>query len=90
MKKSYDLFADYHDAIVRGVTGSSLEEEIEFLEEVIQRHKPDTKRIFEFACGTGIMASELVKRGYQVLGLDISDQMCQKARKNIGEENVIC
>jgi hypothetical protein len=58
--KTYDVFLDYYDDIVRGIN-SPLDEEVAFLHEVIQKHSPSTKEILETACGTGVVAKEFLK-----------------------------
>lgn len=41
-----------------------------------KRHLPaDTTEILELACGTGALAVEFAKAGYQVTGLDLSEEM---------------
>ncbi|MBB1565072.1 class I SAM-dependent methyltransferase [Candidatus Gracilibacteria bacterium] len=81
--KTYDKFLDYYDEIVRGMN-SSLEDEIEFLEfDVIKNYAPETKNILETACGTGVVARELIKLGYNYTGLDINPKMLEKAEKNL-------
>lgn len=81
--KTYDKFLKYYDEIVRGIN-SPLEDEVEFLtKDVIEEHKSGSKNILEVACGTGTVAAELQKQGYNVTGLDISQNMLDKAKKNM-------
>ncbi|MDP2090125.1 MAG: class I SAM-dependent methyltransferase [Candidatus Gracilibacteria bacterium] len=79
--KTYDVFLDYYDQIVRSIN-NPIEDEVEFLvEDCIKQYKPETKTILETACGTGVVAKELRKSGYKVIGLDISEKMLEKAEK---------
>ncbi|MEM9272767.1 MAG: class I SAM-dependent methyltransferase [Cyanobacteria bacterium P01_F01_bin.143] len=39
-------------------------------------------KIFDLCCGTGQLSQELLTRGYQVIGLDGSEQMLSYARQN--------
>jgi ubiquinone/menaquinone biosynthesis C-methylase UbiE len=81
--KTYDKFLEYYDEIVRGIN-SPLDDEVEFLaKDVIEEHKPGSKNILEVACGTGTVAAELQKLNYTVTGLDISQNMLDKAKKNM-------
>jgi len=78
--KTYDIFLDYYDKIVRSVN-NPLEDEIEFLiEDCIKEYKPETKTILETACWTWEVAKELVKKWYKVTGLDINEKMLEKSR----------
>ncbi len=81
--KTYDKFLKYYDEIVRGIN-SPLEDEVEFLiKDVIAQHKPGAKKILEVACGTGTVAAEFQKNGFEVTGLDISQKMLSQAKKNM-------
>lgn len=86
---TYKKFLQYYDDIVRGLN-SPIEDEVEFLvEDVIKEYKPETKTILELACGTGVVAKELMTKGYRVTGLDISEEMLQKAKKNLPKGTLI-
>ncbi|WP_407857038.1 class I SAM-dependent DNA methyltransferase [Enterococcus hailinensis] len=53
------------------------------------RHLPkDTNQIFELACGTGALAVEFAKAGYDVTGLDLSEEMLTLASNRSIEEDV--
>ncbi len=81
--KTYDKFLDYYDEIVRWMN-SSLEDEIEFLEfDAIKNYAPETKNILETACGTWVVAKELIKLWYNYTWLDINPKMLEKAEKNL-------
>lgn len=86
--KSYDVFLDYYDEIVRGIN-SPLDEEVEFLDEIIKKHSPKAQRILETACGTGVVAKEFLKYGYDITGLDISPEMLKRAENHIPKEKLI-
>ncbi|MDD3145091.1 MAG: class I SAM-dependent methyltransferase [Candidatus Gracilibacteria bacterium] len=87
--KTYDKFLDYYEEVVRGIN-SPLEDEVFFLkEDCIVEYNPDAKNILELACGTGAVAKEFIKAGYEVTGLDINENMLAKATKNIGKENIV-
>jgi SAM-dependent methyltransferase len=42
--------------------------------------------IVEFGCGEGFVAGHLISRGYDYLGLDISESAIEKAREHTGTE----
>ena len=50
----------------------------------IREHFPNVKTILELGCGTGAHAEHLVRLGFNVHGIDLSDEMltCAKARKS--------
>jgi len=45
-------------------------------------------RILDVGCGTGRHSIELAKRGYQVVGVDLSENQLEKARENALEAGV--
>jgi len=87
--KTYDIFLEYYDRIVRSIN-NPLEDEVEFLvEDCIKEYKPETKTILETACGTWEVARELISKNYKVTGLDISEKMLEKAEKNLSKNDLV-
>ena len=43
-------------------------------------------RVLDVCCGTGLLAAELVGRGYRVVGVDASEEMLARARRLLGPE----
>lgn len=87
--KTYDVFLEYYDRIVRSIN-NPLEDEIEFLvEDCIKEYKPETKTILETACGTWEVAKELKNRWYKLTGLDINKKMLEKAEVNLSKKELV-
>lgn len=89
--ETYNKFLEYYDEIVRWMN-SSLEDEIDFLKfDVIEDYLPETEEILELACGTWVVAKELIKTGFKYTWLDINPKMLEKAEKNLEkmEKNLI-
>jgi len=86
--QTYNKFVEYYDRIVRWIN-SPIHEEVEYINNIIKKHNPKAKSIFEFACGTGILAKELITLWYNLIGLDISENMLYKAKQNIWKHNTI-
>jgi SAM-dependent methyltransferase len=42
--------------------------------------------VLDLCCGTGLLAGELITRGYRVVGVDASDAMLALARERLGPE----
>jgi SAM-dependent methyltransferase len=53
--------------------------------EMLRRHGLTAGRVVDLGCGSGVWAQELVRAGYQVLGVDISPAMIALARKRVPE-----
>ncbi len=75
----YDPFAwVYNKHWGDSFTGPSLHA----MENLVLAYLPDKARILDLCCGTGQLAQILLAHGYQVTGLDGSDEMLKFAREN--------
>jgi len=87
MKPWYQaLFENYantyeKEPFIKGTIG-----ECDFIEKEIRYNK--SLHILDIGCGTGRHAIELAKRGYQVVGVDLSASMIQKAKQNAKKQQV--
>jgi len=78
MKKWYEsLFENYgknydNEIYTKGTVG-----ECDFIEKEINYNK--SLKIIDIGCGTGRHSIELTKRGYNVLGIDLSDSQLERA-----------
>ncbi|MFB2923840.1 MULTISPECIES: class I SAM-dependent DNA methyltransferase [Aerosakkonema] len=52
------------------------------LEKLLIPHIPERARIIDLCCGSGQVTQQLLKRGYQLTGIDGSEEMLDYARKN--------
>jgi len=69
-------YARYYDLLYRDKDYAG---EAQFVHKLLQNYAPSTKSILELGCGTGVHAFLLAKEGYQVHGVDLSQQMLQQA-----------
>jgi 2-polyprenyl-3-methyl-5-hydroxy-6-metoxy-1,4-benzoquinol methylase len=80
MKQWYEqLFENYaqtydKEHFTQGTIG-----EVDFIEQEINFDK--SKRILDVGCGTGRHVIELAKRGYQIVGVDLSESQLKRARE---------
>ena len=84
MKQWYEaLFENYahkydNEPFVQGTVG-----ECDFIEQEIARDR--SLKILDIGCGTGRHAIELTKRGYNVTGVDLSEDQINRAREKAHE-----
>lgn len=80
---SYNIFPRFYDKVMdQSVYG-------EWLSFVDRKTAPnETLEILELACGTGIIAVELAKKGHRVTGLDLSEEMLTLAYERKENEQV--
>jgi 2-polyprenyl-3-methyl-5-hydroxy-6-metoxy-1,4-benzoquinol methylase len=87
MKQWYEaLFENYackydKEPFVQGTAG-----ECDFIEQEIKQDK--SLKILDIGCGTGRHAIELTKRGYNVTGVDLSENQIKRAREKAQEIGV--
>ena len=55
-----------------------------FLHERWSTDPDGVRSVLDLCCGTGLLAGELIARGYRVAGVDASDSMLALARKRLG------
>ncbi len=60
--------------------------ECDFIEQELKHNK--TVRILDVGCGTGRHSIELTKRGYNVTGVDLSENQIKRAREKAQEAGV--
>jgi SAM-dependent methyltransferase len=77
----YARFAEVYDLLTQDIPYSKW---ADYLQSAFLKFGRDPKLVLELGCGTGSMAVELSKRGYEMIAADISSEMlskaCEKAR----------
>jgi len=71
LAKYYDMtrrFRDYH-------------EESEFVDATIKRYIPGANPVLDVCCGTGSHAILLAEKGYEIVGVDLSEEMLTIAKQ---------
>ena len=67
-----------------------VEEQMDLFERYIDGYsKIEVKRIIDIACGSSLQLRELAKRGYECIGLDLSDDMLNYLAEKAEEEKGI-
>lgn len=70
---------EYYEAIF----GTDTVKEVDFLEGLNGRYGTGGRRWLEPACGAGRLVEEATRRGYEVWGYDVSEQMLAHARRRL-------
>lgn len=87
MKQWYEeLFENYgrkydNETFTRGTVG-----ECDFIEKEIEYDK--AARILDIGCGTGRHSIELAKRGYAIVGIDLSESLLKRAKEKASEQKL--
>ncbi len=73
---AYSVFAKYYDALTANVDYNSIAHAIDGY---VKETNPVSNLLLDIACGTGSLAIELAKLGYDVIGADSSCEMLSEA-----------
>jgi 2-polyprenyl-3-methyl-5-hydroxy-6-metoxy-1,4-benzoquinol methylase len=87
MKQWYEeLFTNYSESYEKEDFTKGTLGEVDFIEGEIGHDKKT--RILDIGCGTGRHSIELARRGYTVVGVDLSEDQLQRARNKAEEAGV--
>ena len=73
----FDDVAKHYDYLMRSIPYSGW---VDYLEALLTHHSISAHTVFDLACGTGRVGSELLRRGYDVIGADLSEKMVRHCR----------
>ncbi len=82
----YDAFSADYDRFVNW--NARLAFELPFIEERLVNLPGPFPRVLDAACGTGMHALALARRGYLTAGADLSAAMVERARENAADSNL--
>jgi SAM-dependent methyltransferase len=81
----YSGFADYYDRLTDNVP---YEKWADYYERIFRKYRKKPHMILDLACGTGSLSKLLAERGYEVIGVDGSEEMLSYAlEKTDGMKN---
>lgn len=72
----YQGFAEVYDRLTQDI---EYEKWADFLESAFLKFGEKPRLVLELGCGTGSLAIEMAKRGYDMIGLDLSADMLSRA-----------
>lgn len=73
---AYHALAASYDRLTNDV---DYEATVEFYMQILQREGVKPRTVVDLACGTGSVTAILAKKGYSVLGIDMSEEMLTEA-----------
>jgi len=83
VRAAYDLLAPLYDRFTEGHDLATWTGE---LERLARRAGLSDRRVLDVGCGTGGSAEPMLARGYDVVGIDVSDGMLSAARQRLGPD----
>ena len=79
---SYENFAETYDILMNDVDYKS---RTEYLLKLFKNHGKIPTLLLDLACGTGGFSNCFAKKGIEVIGVDMSEEMLAKAGENSAE-----
>lgn len=76
MNQFGDIYSQYYDLLYQD---KNYEEEVSYIDKIIQKHSVNSKSILDMGCGTGKHAELFCDRGFVVHGIDLSEEMLKIA-----------
>jgi SAM-dependent methyltransferase len=76
MSKTFEQYADFYDFFYND---KNYPKEVDYVHQFIQQHRPGARKILEFGSGTGGHGRLLGEKGYEVLGIELSESMISKS-----------
>ncbi|HBQ64282.1 MAG TPA: class I SAM-dependent methyltransferase [Clostridiales bacterium] len=87
MKQWYEkLFENYGEKYDKEIFTQGTLGECDFIEKELNFNK--SLKIIDVGCGTGRHSIELAKRGYRIMGVDLSESQLKKAREKAKASNL--
>jgi 2-polyprenyl-3-methyl-5-hydroxy-6-metoxy-1,4-benzoquinol methylase len=84
-KEQYNEFAQYYDLLMSDV---DYDEWTAYVLNILKKYKTSHRDILEMACGTGNIAVNMAKYGYNVTAFDLSGDMLAVASNKATKNNV--
>ncbi|WP_042458603.1 class I SAM-dependent DNA methyltransferase [Neobacillus dielmonensis] len=82
---SYEQFAYLYDELMKD---APYDEWVRFTNEKLNQYNVTGHRILDLACGTGELSIRFAKQGFQVTGVDLSNEMLAVAQAKADREGV--
>lgn len=82
--ESYTDFAYIYDNLI----GQDYEKWADYIEEIFKINNKAPKLVLDLGCGTGSITNILAKRGYDMIGIDMSVDMLNIAREKAMEQEL--
>ena len=60
-----------------------------YLDQLICKYEAPGKELIDLGCGTGSISLKLAQKGYNVLGIDYSEEMLSQADQKFRENNIV-
>ncbi len=82
---SYEQFAQIYDWALNELP---YEQWLSYIEQIFEKHQSEPKLILDLGCGTGSMTNLMASKGYEMIGVDLSEDMLAIAREKAKDQHL--
>ena len=82
---SYNEFAGVYDILMKD---AEYKKRTSYLSKLFKKHGKMPKLLLDLACGTGGFSIAFAKKGIEVIGVDMSEEMLSVAREKTAQEDI--
>ena len=75
---SYEQFAYLYDELMKD---APYDQWVSFVKDILAKYDVEVTRLLDLACGTGELSVRLAKQGFEVTGIDLSEDMLSVAQE---------
>ena len=83
------MYADFARVYDKLQPDSEYEKFADYIEYIFEKFNKSPQLVLDLACGTGRLTSLLAERGYDMIGIDISDAALNIARERVPQETLL-
>lgn len=83
---SYTMFAEVYDKLINVDYGAMADR----IESIFNKYGKKPNLVLDLACGTGSLTMELSRRGYDMIGVDLSEDMLSVATDKAPDIRFLC
>lgn len=84
---SYSFFARFYDVLTEDV---NYKVRSDYISDFLLAENIKNGTLIDLACGTGSFSVEFAKKGFDVIGVDMSSEMLMIAKSKLDSANLIC
>ncbi len=81
----YTVFAEVYDTLTENV---EYERRCDYICSILKKYNSSPEIVLDLGCGTGSITTLLAKKGYNMIGVDLSAEMLDVAHRKALEENL--
>jgi len=83
-----ETYSKYYDLLYKD---KNYQEEYDYIKKIISKHGSTVKNILDIGCGTGKHLKYFKDDGYNIAGVDLSENMINEAKKHLNQkDDLIC